>query len=89
MPATINRDQMGVASGPLMMRLAPSGDNAEANWSPGGFDIPLSVPRSQAYFWTERWQAGEREADADIQAGRLTRFSNAEDAILWLLTEED
>ncbi|MBI4596788.1 MAG: hypothetical protein HY737_00110 [Candidatus Omnitrophica bacterium] len=26
---------------------------------------------SQLYFWTKRWQAWEREADADKRAGRV------------------
>jgi len=28
------------------------------------------VPADQSWFWTERWQDMEREADADIAAGR-------------------
>lgn len=28
-----------------------------------------SVPADQAWFWTEAWQAGEREASAQIAAG--------------------
>jgi hypothetical protein len=32
----------------------------------------------QAWFWTEEWQSGEREADADIAAGRLTRYETDE-----------
>jgi bifunctional DNA-binding transcriptional regulator/antitoxin component of YhaV-PrlF toxin-antitoxin module len=32
----------------------------------------VAVPADQAWFWTERWQALEREADADIAAGRMT-----------------
>ena len=28
------------------------------------------VDKSQAYFWTRKWQEGEREADEDIKAGR-------------------
>jgi len=32
----------------------------------------VAVPADQAWFWTERWQAMEREADADIAAGRTT-----------------
>jgi bifunctional DNA-binding transcriptional regulator/antitoxin component of YhaV-PrlF toxin-antitoxin module len=32
----------------------------------------VAVPADQAWFWTERWQAMEREADADVAAGRTT-----------------
>lgn len=31
----------------------------------------VHVPRNQAYFWTKEWQAGEREAEADIRVGRV------------------
>lgn len=34
------------------------------------------VDSSQAWFWTEAWQAGEREASADVAAGRTTRFES-------------
>jgi hypothetical protein len=30
----------------------------------------VAIPADQAWFWSERWQAMEREADADIAAGR-------------------
>jgi len=30
------------------------------------------VPDSQAWFWTEEWQADEREADEDIKGGRVS-----------------
>lgn len=32
----------------------------------------LPVPADQRWFWTERWQAMEREADEDIAAGRVS-----------------
>jgi AbrB family looped-hinge helix DNA binding protein len=32
----------------------------------------LPVPADQRWFWTERWQAMEREADDDIAAARVT-----------------
>jgi antitoxin MazE len=32
----------------------------------------VTIPADQAWFWTERWQAMEREVDADIAAGRTT-----------------
>ncbi|HEV8574232.1 MAG TPA: AbrB/MazE/SpoVT family DNA-binding domain-containing protein [Dehalococcoidia bacterium] len=29
------------------------------------------IDADQAWFWTPEWQAGEREADEDIKAGRV------------------
>ena len=35
--------------------------------------VPIvSVPADQSWFWSDRWQAMEREADADVAAGRIT-----------------
>ena len=34
--------------------------------------------KSQAYFWSEDWQAAEREADEDIRAGRVRVFDDVE-----------
>lgn len=31
----------------------------------------------QSWFWTSRWQEGEREAQVDIDAGRTKRFKTA------------
>ena len=39
------------------------------------------VDRSQAYFWTRKWQEGEREADEDIKAGRVKTFDSVEELI--------
>jgi AbrB family looped-hinge helix DNA binding protein len=39
------------------------------------------IPPDQAWFWTERWQKMEREAQADIDAGRVTRFANIDAAM--------
>ena len=41
----------------------------------------IAVNRSQAYFWTRRWQEGEREADDDLIEGRFEDFSSMEDLI--------
>ncbi len=38
-----------------------------------------TVDASQRWFWTDRWQRMEREADADIAAGRLKVFETMED----------
>ena len=42
------------------------------------------VDASQAYFWTEQWQAAEVKADEDIQSGRVKRFSSAAEAVEYL-----
>ncbi len=36
------------------------------------------VPADRRWFWTERWQAGEREAAAQIAAGQATVYPDAE-----------
>ncbi|HET6456675.1 MAG TPA: AbrB/MazE/SpoVT family DNA-binding domain-containing protein [Armatimonadota bacterium] len=47
------------------------------------------IDKSQAWYWTEEWQKGEREADADIAAGRVKEFDNIEDALGYLHGERD
>jgi AbrB family looped-hinge helix DNA binding protein len=39
------------------------------------------IDKSQAYYWTEEWQKGEREADEDKKAGRVEPFESVEDLI--------
>jgi AbrB family looped-hinge helix DNA binding protein len=39
------------------------------------------LPRDQTWFWTPEWQAGEREADEDIAAGRGAIYHSGEEFI--------
>lgn len=39
------------------------------------------IDKSQAYFWTAEWQAAEREAQGDIDEGRLEEFSSVDDLV--------
>jgi len=39
------------------------------------------VDKGQAYFWTKKWQEGEREADEDIKAGRVKTLDSVEELI--------
>jgi hypothetical protein len=41
--------------------------------------IMADINPDQAWFWTEEWQAGEREIDARIAAGRTIRHASTED----------
>ena len=54
------------------------GDLLEAEITPDGILLrPQKViDATQAWFWTPEWQAGEREADADIAAGRAETFDS-------------
>jgi hypothetical protein len=38
----------------------------------------VAVPAEQAWFWTNEWQAKEREADENLAAGHVTTFDTAE-----------
>ncbi len=43
----------------------------------------------QAWFWTPEWQAGERAADADIAAGKSTRYESDEEFLTALEARVD
>lgn len=42
------------------------------------------IDATQAWFWTPEWQQGERDADADLAAGRSETFASG-DAFLGAL----
>jgi AbrB family looped-hinge helix DNA binding protein len=45
------------------------------------------VDKEQAWFWTKRWQEGEKKAEEDIKAGRVYDFPDADAAIVALHKE--
>jgi hypothetical protein len=42
------------------------------------------IDPEQAWFWTPAWLAGEREADADLAAGRSTVFASDDEFLAHL-----
>ncbi len=42
----------------------------------------------QAYYWSREWQDAEAESRADYAAGRFRTFTDAEDAIAWLDSDD-
>jgi AbrB family looped-hinge helix DNA binding protein len=56
------------------------GDLLEAELTADGILLrPQKVIDStQAWFWSPDWQAGEREADADRDAGRVESFTSGQ-----------
>lgn len=39
------------------------------------------IDAEQSWFWTKGWQDAEKEAEADLKAGRVKKFKNVEDLI--------
>lgn len=67
-----------------------SGNKFGNTYSVGGAVAYRQITESpgQAYFWTERWQSGERAADEDLRSGRFETFDSADKAISWLFGDE-
>lgn len=42
------------------------------------------IDKSQTFFWTSKWQATEREAQADIDEGRVQEFASVDDLVAHL-----
>lgn len=40
-----------------------------------------TIAPEQAWFWSDRWQRLERQVQADLEAGRVSEYENAEDAV--------
>lgn len=39
------------------------------------------IDKDQAYFWSQEWQAGEREAEEDIDEGRVKEFDSVDELL--------
>lgn len=66
------------------LRLDEPGAQLEVQELPdGSFRIrgAVAVPSDQAWFWTDRWQLMEREADLDIAAGRVKQYESVDDML--------
>ncbi len=42
-------------------------------------NVAVETDEDQAYFWTEEWQAGEREASQEIADGAGETFASGEE----------
>lgn len=68
-PPEIRRAAHLEENAPVVMKITPEG----VLLRPGKI-----VVADQSWFWSERWQRMEREADADIAAGRVARFDDVD-----------
>jgi AbrB family looped-hinge helix DNA binding protein len=72
LPSSV-REQLGIEEGDLV-EIEVEDERAVL--------VPMKlVDKSQDYFWTRKWQEGEREADEDIKAGRVKTFDSVEELI--------
>lgn len=72
LPASVRR-QLGIDEGDLVEILV---EDERAVLVPKKL-----VDKSQAYFWTKRWQEAEKEADDDIRTGRVRTFESVDELI--------
>ena len=40
------------------------------------------IDKSQTYFWTPKWQSAEREAQNDVDEGRIAEFETVDDLLV-------
>ena len=75
LPASV-RQKLGIEEGDFVDVQVKDGDIV--------LKVMKLVSKEQAWFWTERWQNGEREAEEDICNRRVHKFENSDDAIAFL-----
>lgn len=44
----------------------------------------MIIEKSQAYFWTDEWQKGEKESEEAKRKEKFKEFKKAEEAVKWL-----
>jgi hypothetical protein len=78
-PTELRPDQRPAADGLTPGPIAGSATSTERGDGVLELRPAIAVPASQAWFWTESWQEGDRRADADIAAGRTTAYDIVDD----------
>lgn len=70
------RDKLGIEEGDFMDVQVRNGEIV--------LKVKKLVDKEQAWFWSQRWQQGEKEAEDDIHAGRVHDFPDAKSAVGYL-----
>jgi antitoxin MazE len=63
---------------------AEEGDDLVFRVDEGGrilIERAITIPADQVWFWSERWQRLEREAQEDIDGGRVRKYPDIDQAI--------
>jgi AbrB family looped-hinge helix DNA binding protein len=70
------RQELGIEEGDFLDVQVRSGEIV--------LKVKKLVDKDQAWFWTNRWQQGEKEVEEDIRAGRVYNFPDAKQAVAFL-----
>lgn len=70
------REKLGLETGDVMDVQVRDGEIV--------LKVKKLIDKDQAWFWSQRWQQGEREAEADIHAGLVHSFPDAKSAVSFL-----
>jgi AbrB family looped-hinge helix DNA binding protein len=70
------RQELGIVEGDFLDIQVRSGEIV--------LRVKKLVDKEQAWFWTNRWQQGEKEAEEDIRAGRVHNFPDTKKAVAFL-----
>ena len=70
------RQELGIEEGDFLDIQVRSGEIV--------LKVKKLVDKEQAWFWTNRWQQGEKEAEEDIRAGRVHNFPDTKKAVSFL-----
>ena len=70
------REKLGIEEGDFMDVQVRNGEVV--------LKVKKMVDKEQAWFWSQRWQQGEKEAEEDISASRVHNFPNAKSAVTFL-----
>lgn len=70
------REKLGIEEGDVMDVQVRDGEIV--------LKVKRLVDKEQAWFWSERWQQGEGEAEDDIRAGRVHNYPDAKSVVAFL-----
>lgn len=70
------RQELGIEEGDFLDIRVRSGEIV--------LKVKKLIDNEQTWFWSRRWQQGEKEAEEDIRSERVYDFSEAEDAVAFL-----
>ncbi len=60
-----------------------TGDKIELTIEDGRIVITpvITVPKSQAWYWSKKWQDMEKQADTEREQGKIKKFDNIDDLL--------